>query len=106
MSYRAILGVLVALVVALFCASLMIGSSDLGLRESLSALISGEGVAGLVMREIRLPRALLGILVGAALGMAGAAMQGFLRNPLAEPGLIGTSGAAALGAVIAIHTGA
>uniref|UniRef100_UPI003564BE7F FecCD family ABC transporter permease n=1 Tax=Phaeovulum sp. TaxID=2934796 RepID=UPI003564BE7F len=47
-----------------------------------------------------------GILVGAALGMAGAAMQGFLRNPLAEPGLIGTSGAAALGAVIAIHTGA
>ncbi len=106
MNYRMILGLLAALVVALFCASLLIGSSNLGLRESLSALTSGEGVAGMVLREIRLPRALLGVLVGGALGLAGAAMQGFLRNPLAEPGLIGTSGSAALGAVIAIHTGA
>jgi iron complex transport system permease protein len=57
------------------------------------------------MREIRLPRAILGALVGAALGLSGAAMQGYLRNPLAEPGLIGVSAAAGLGAVIAIHSG-
>jgi len=106
MSYRLILMLLTGLVAALFVASLLLGASALGPRESLAALISGDGATGLVLREIRLPRALLGVLVGAALGMAGAAMQGFLRNPLAEPGLIGTSGAAALGAVIAIHTGA
>ena len=106
MRYRALLIWLSALVAVLFLASLLIGASSLGPRASLGALISGDGAAGLVMREIRLPRAILGLLVGAALGLSGAAMQGFLRNPLAEPGLIGTSGAAALGAVIAIHTGA
>jgi iron complex transport system permease protein len=106
MSYRALLIWLSVLVAALFLGSLLIGASSLGPGASLAALWSGEGAAGLVLREIRLPRALLGLLVGAALGLSGAAMQGFLRNPLAEPGLIGTSGAAALGAVIAIHTGA
>ena len=59
----------------------------------------------LVMREIRLPRALLALMIGGALGLAGAAMQGYLRNPLADPGLIGVSGSAALGAVLAIQTG-
>ncbi|MBC7156821.1 MAG: iron chelate uptake ABC transporter family permease subunit [Rhodobacteraceae bacterium] len=59
----------------------------------------------IVMREIRLPRALLAVLVGAALGLGGAAFQGWLRNPLAEPGLIGISPAAALGAVVALQTG-
>jgi iron complex transport system permease protein len=53
-----------------------------------------------------MPRALLGALVGAALGMSGAALQGYLRNPLAEPGLLGVTGGASLGAVIAIHSGA
>jgi iron complex transport system permease protein len=57
------------------------------------------------MREIRLPRAILAVMVGASLGLSGAAMQGYLRNPLAEPGLIGVSGSAALGAVIALQTG-
>ncbi|MDO5641316.1 MAG: iron ABC transporter permease, partial [Paracoccus sp. (in: a-proteobacteria)] len=51
------------------------------------------------------PRVVLAVLVGAALGLSGAAMQGYLRNPLAEPGLIGVSGSAALGAVIALQTG-
>jgi iron complex transport system permease protein len=59
----------------------------------------------LVMREIRLPRAILAVMVGASLGLSGAALQGYLRNPLAEPGLIGVSGSAALGAVIALQTG-
>ena len=78
------------------------------------SLIVGPGLIGfggdaaartLILREIRLPRALLGASVGAALGMAGAALQGYLRNPLAEPGVIGVSGGAALGAVLAIHLG-
>jgi iron complex transport system permease protein len=59
----------------------------------------------LIFWEIRLPRAVLGALVGAALGLSGAALQGYLRNPLAEPGLVGVSGGAALGAVFAIHIG-
>jgi iron complex transport system permease protein len=105
MSYRTLLLLLSGLVAVLFLASLLLGGSVLGPRESLAALISGEGAAGLILREIRLPRALLGLLVGGALGLSGAAMQGFLRNPLAEPGLIGTSASAALGAVLAIHTG-
>lgn len=106
MRYGALFTLLSVLVLLLFLASLLIGPAALGLGESLAALLRGEGEAVvLVMREIRLPRALLGLMVGAALGLSGAAMQGFLRNPLAEPGLIGVSGAAALGAVLAIHTG-
>lgn len=97
------LGLLVAV---LFFASLLIGPAALGLSESLSALLSGDGgPVVLVMQEIRLPRAILGLLVGAVLGLSGAAMQGFLRNPLAEPGLIGVSSSAALGAVLSLQTG-
>ena len=103
---RLLLAILAFLVAALFMASLLIGPAGLGLGESLAALFRGEGHAVVsVMREIRLPRAILGLLVGAVLGLSGAAMQGFLRNPLAEPGLIGVSSTAALGAVIALQTG-
>ena len=52
--------------------------------------------AGLIFWEIRIPRAVLGALVGAALGLSGAALQGYLRNPLAEPSLVGVSGGAAV----------
>jgi iron complex transport system permease protein len=103
---RLTLPVLGLLVAVLFLASLLIGPAGLGVGDSLSALFRGEGEAVvLVMREIRLPRALLGLMVGAVLGLSGAAMQGFLRNPLAEPGLIGVSSSAALGAVLALQTG-
>lgn len=103
---RALSPMLAALVAVLFAASLLIGPAALGLGESLSALFRGEGGAVvLVMQEIRLPRAILGLLVGAVLGLSGAAMQGFLRNPLAEPGLIGVSSSAALGAVLALQSG-
>ena len=86
-------GVLVAFVLAL-----AVGPGFLG--------IAGDAQARtLILREIRLPRALLAACVGAALGTAGAALQGYLRNPLAEPGVIGVSGGAALSAVIAIHLG-
>lgn len=95
-----------ALVAALFAASLLVGPAGLGLSESLSALLRGEGgPVVLVMQEIRLPRAILGLMVGATLGLAGAAMQGYLRNPLAEPGLVGVSSSASLGAVLALQTG-
>jgi iron complex transport system permease protein len=78
--------------------SLAIGPSGFG--------FGGAGEAGrLIFWEIRLPRALLGALVGATLGLSGAALQGYLRNPLAEPSLVGVSGGAALGAVLAIHLG-
>ncbi|GAW36747.1 putative siderophore transport system permease protein YfhA [Roseovarius sp. A-2] len=94
------------LVAVLFAASLTTGPSDTPALSDISALVlGGDGPLPLVMREIRLPRALLGLMIGASLGLAGAAMQGYLRNPLAEPGLIGVSGSAALGAVLAIHTG-
>ncbi len=59
----------------------------------------------LILWEIRLPRALLGGLVGGGLGLAGAALQGWLRNPLAEPGLTGSSSCAALGAVLVLYSG-
>ncbi|MFC3614172.1 FecCD family ABC transporter permease [Lutimaribacter marinistellae] len=97
---------LALVVLALFILSLTIGPAEVPAGESLAALFSDDyGPLSLVMQEIRLPRALLGVLIGAGLGMAGAAMQGYLRNPLAEPGLIGVSGSAAFGAVLAIHTG-
>lgn len=95
-----------ALVVALFAASVVVGPASIAPGAGLRALLlGGDGPVPLVMREIRLPRALLGAMVGASLGLSGAAMQGYLRNPLAEPGLIGVSGSAAFGAVLTIHTG-
>ena len=81
-----------------FVASLMTGPDGFGLPAD-------PQVRSLVLWEIRVPRAVLGALVGAALGMSGAALQGYLRNPLAEPGLLGVTGGAALGAVVAIHSG-
>ena len=104
--YRLLIAGLCLLVALLFAVSLLVGPAGLGLGESLEALFSGRGEAqALVMREIRLPRALLGLMIGATLGLSGAALQGYLRNPLAEPGLIGVAPCASLGAVIAIFTG-
>ncbi len=75
------------------------------------ALLAGSVVSPkpslpwLILWELRLPRTLLALLVGATLGLSGAALQGLLRNPLAEPGLLGVSAGAALGAVVAIYFG-
>lgn len=104
--FRGTLAALAALTALLFAASLLTGPADISPADSLHALLTGRGAAtALVMREIRLPRALLALLIGAGLGLSGAALQGYLRNPLAEPALLGVSGAAALGAVIALYTG-
>jgi iron complex transport system permease protein len=92
-----LIGALTAAAAVAFFVSLCIGPTGVGFPP-------GEAGA-IIFREIRLPRALLGALVGASLGLSGAALQGYLRNPLAEPSLVGVSGGAALGAVLAIHLG-
>ncbi|MCT7374938.1 FecCD family ABC transporter permease [Chelativorans salis] len=97
---------LALLALALFLASLAVGPAELGVSESVRGLFAGGGeAAAIIMREIRLPRALLGLSIGFTLGMAGAVLQGFLRNPLAEPGIIGVSAMAAFGAVAVFYSG-
>ncbi|QIG47072.1 iron ABC transporter permease [Nordella sp. HKS 07] len=104
--YRLALTVLGFLTMILFILSLTVGPAAIAFIDSIAALFSEKGDAiALIMQEVRLPRALLGLLIGATLGLSGAALQGYLRNPLAEPGLIGVSASASLGAVIAIYTG-
>ncbi|MEN8675859.1 MAG: iron chelate uptake ABC transporter family permease subunit, partial [Alteriqipengyuania sp.] len=72
-------------------------------RASIFALDDARAL--LIVLELRLPRALLAVSVGAGLGAAGAAMQGYLRNPLADPGLFGIAPGAALGAVLSFSFG-
>ncbi|MEM9724794.1 MAG: iron ABC transporter permease [Pseudomonadota bacterium] len=109
-AFFALLLALSLLALALFVASLVVGPAEISVREALGALLFApstdrEAQLAAVMWEIRLPRALLGFMIGATLGLAGAALQGYLRNPLAEPGVIGVGASASLGAVLAIHTG-
>lgn len=88
---------LAALTALLALVSMLLGPAGIGWPASNTVLI---------LAEIRLPRTLLAVLIGASLGLTGAVLQGYLRNPLAEPGVIGISGGAGLGAVLAIHSGA
>ena len=74
-------------------------------KQILDALIKRQGVAAVIVYEIRLPRALLALLVGAVLGLSGAALQGLLRNPLAEASIFGAPQAAAFGAVAVLYSG-
>lgn len=95
-----------ALVLALAAglSSVLIGPAGLSPTDSIKALFGvGDPKDLLIVREIRLPRALAAFLAGAALGASGAGLQGLLRNPLADPGVLGVSSAAALGAVIAVY---
>jgi len=94
---------LFALICLLALVSLMVGPAGLSPRIALAGLLSGEGPAGIIVRDIRLPRTLLALLIGATLGLSGAALQGLLRNPLAEPALFGApqAAAAASSAIIA-----
>ncbi len=104
--FRLVLGLLGALTLALFFLSLTVGPAAVAFGDSLRALFSDKAdTMALIMQEIRLPRAILGLMIGATLGLSGAALQGWLRNPLAEPALLGVSASASLGAVIAIYTG-
>lgn len=93
------------LVCAGLVASFLSGPAGFSPVALFFGLVDGQGAAGIIAREIRLPRALLGLCVGAALGTSGAALQGLFRNPLAEPGVTGVSASAGLGAVIALYFG-
>ncbi|MCP5156869.1 MAG: iron ABC transporter permease [Ectothiorhodospiraceae bacterium] len=90
--------------IALVAASMAAGPSGWLVPDLLDG--SRREVAAIVALEIRLPRTLLAILVGASLGLGGAALQGYLRNPLAEPALVGVGPSAALGAVVVMYHGA
>lgn len=89
-----------------FVVSLVFGAVRFSPAELLAALGDGESEAGFVLRELRLPRTVVSGLVGAFLAAAGAIFQALLRNPLADPFVLGISGGAAAGAVIAITIGA
>ncbi|KCZ53589.1 ABC transporter permease [Hyphomonas beringensis] len=96
---------LIASVLALFGACLL-GSTPMSPARVLSAFVGGADAADrLVIWQIRLPRALAAYLVGAALGISGAALQGLLRNPLAEPGVLGVSASASLAATFSLYYG-
>ncbi|WP_421221124.1 FecCD family ABC transporter permease [Aeromonas enteropelogenes] len=102
-----LLAITTALLALLLLGSLATGPMALTMSESIKALFVGQesGIAAhklLIVQEIRLPRTLLCIAVGGILGLCGAVMQGLFRNPLADPGIIGVSGGAALGAALAI----
>jgi iron complex transport system permease protein len=97
---------LIALVAILSLTSLGIGPVRLSPLSVLDALFGGgTDVAQTIVREIRLPRAVLALAIGAVLGLSGAALQGLLRNPLAAPDLFGAPQSAAFGAVLIIALG-
>jgi iron complex transport system permease protein len=98
-------GLAAASLIAIFIACLL-GSTPMPVDRVLAALV-GSGSPGdqIVIWQIRLPRALAAFIVGAALGASGASLQGLLRNPLAEPGILGVSAMASLGATFALYYG-
>ena len=108
---RVLFPLLVLLLLAALWLSLALGPLQLGLADTFWAALRLLGLpierggleqAEQVLAQIRLPRALLGCAVGAVLALSGVAMQGLFRNPLADPGLVGVSAGAALGAALAI----
>lgn len=102
----AVIIVLGVLVVILAVVSLGVGPVRLSPPVVLQALFGGGGdVQQIIVREIRLPRTILGLAIGAVLGLSGAALQGLLRNPLASPSLFGAPQSAAFGAVLMIALG-
>ncbi len=104
--YRNLILLLTGITTLAFFLSLSVGPAGIDVLTVLSTLFSTQASATqIIVQEIRLPRAILGLLIGATLGLCGAALQGYVRNPLAEPGLIGVSSSAALGAVLTIYYG-
>jgi len=104
--HPALLPLLIGLVVIAGLASLGLGAVPLPPTRILAAALGdGDAITRTILFDLRLPRAVVGLLVGAMLGLAGAVLQGYLRNPLAEPSVLGASNSAALGAVAAIYFG-
>lgn len=109
---RLLIGLLVIVATLTFIASIMTGAADASLGNLFRWLTGTETAEQalslrdrIIILDIRLPRAVLGLLVGAALAVSGAVMQGLFRNPLADPGLVGVSSGASLGAVLIIVLG-
>jgi iron complex transport system permease protein len=103
---RAGLGVALAVLAFAALLSLAVGARSIPLAEVVDALLHGgdsQDVA--IVRDIRVPRTLLGIVVGAAIGVAGALMQALTRNPLADPGLLGVNAGASAAVVIGLAFG-
>jgi len=99
--------VLLVLAGAVALASLIIGGSGISPRSALIALASGsDETARTVMMEVRLPRLLAGLAVGSLLALSGVLLQALFRNPLADPFVLGVSGGAAVGALLAMIAGA
>ncbi|MCV0349851.1 MAG: iron ABC transporter permease [Nitratireductor sp.] len=110
MRAKAVILALVVLYVLLFLFSLGSGASDTSFRDAAVAWLGGGSEAlslrdRVVINDIRLPRIVLGTLVGASLAVSGAVMQGLFRNPLADPGIVGVSSGAGLGAITIIVLG-
>ncbi|WEX76676.1 iron ABC transporter permease [Sinorhizobium numidicum] len=109
---RLLIAVLAALAAATFVTSIMTGAADASLANVFHWLVGDRTVDQvlsardrIIILDIRLPRAVLGMLVGASLAVSGVVMQGLFRNPLADPGLVGVSSGASLGAVLVIVLG-
>lgn len=100
-----IVPLLVAALIMLLIAAVAIGPVALSPATILGGMSGGDRMAAAIVVEVRLPRAIAAALAGLALGASGAAMQGLLRNPLAEPGVMGVSASAALGATAVVYFG-
>jgi len=99
------LGLLACALIALFCADLLTGSAPIGPSALWRAFAAPDTTVAVIVWQIRLPQALMALMAGAALGLAGAEMQTVLENPLASPFTLGISSAAALGAALALVLG-
>lgn len=108
---RVTIGLLIVVLIAVFLFSLTTGASDASVRDVLGNWFAADdGTLSardrIIIYDIRLPRVVMGVLIGAALAVSGAVMQGLFRNPLADPGIVGVSAGAGLGAITVIVLGA
>lgn len=104
--FVALAGLLIIAIAIAAVISLNTGLADINVMRGLQDFFAGEqSLAANVVGEIRLPRLMLALVIGATLGMSGAAMQGLLRNPLADPGVLGVSSGAAFGAICTLYFG-
>ncbi|MCE0742991.1 iron ABC transporter permease [Acetobacter sicerae] len=103
---RILLITLTSVLILLFGLALVRGETALPFLPALEDFLAGRDTVGaVILGQLRLPRALLAVMIGGSLGLSGAVLQGYLRNPLADPGLLGVSSGAALGAVLVFYTG-
>ena len=100
-----LIGALAALVIVVLC-SIAVGAKPIALRTVLDALFHYDATSNdhLIVRSLRIPRTIVGLMVGVALGLSGAVMQGVARNPLADPGILGVNAGASLFVVVAIYS--